>query len=337
MGKKTMSNRIYYFDSLRLIAMTIIYVTHFYEDFKTMIVPFMQKNYIILIMERLSGKFGVCIFGILLGYFAFLTNDNNSTRYVIKRYAYFFVSGFLINGLYALAGFFLSGFKSYNILEVVVESIRLGSGIYPNYWCILPFFVASLLSYLNGKLKVSGIVILMEIFVFILRSDIWVAICLMGNLLAKYKDFDCAFVKKRVVRVLLWIVLIAFSFRLESRTTYLIFGICSATMIYLIMHGTIEKKLLNHKFMGAIGEKGMGVFLLHPLLYTIFGPLFFNLFVGLSNVFAFFLSMILCYVIIIILSFPSVRFIQWFTNFVVGITIKIQNYIETRTKYHNEV
>lgn len=337
MKNKGTENRMCYFDSLRLIAMTIIYVTHFIAAFGAMLNPFVNSNIMNVVFEGISGKLGVCIFGILLGYFAFLSKDDNSARYAVKRYTYFLFSGFVINALYAIAGHVFSEFTIYDLKKVLVESVTLDAEIYPTYWCIRAFFTASLLSYINGKAKVSGIVILMEMFIFIIRGDVWVAVCLMGNLLAKYKDFDCAVLKHRIVRVLLWVVLLILIRRPESNLTYLIQGGCCMVMIYLIMQGTVIKAILNNRFTGKIGEKGMGVFLLHPLLYTLLGPVFFDLFSSFPAPVTFFISMVLCFVVIVIFSFPVVFIIQWLTNIVVNITLKIQHLIETKLKPHGEV
>ena len=50
-----------------------------------------------LVLNGLSGKLCVAFLGVCLGFFAFESKEKNATKYIIKRYFYFFVCGLFIN------------------------------------------------------------------------------------------------------------------------------------------------------------------------------------------------------------------------------------------------
>lgn len=263
------------------------------------------------ILYGVSGKLGVAIFAVLLGYFAYLSKDINFTHYTLKRYSFFVLSGFIINIAYMIVGYCIPGCQQYSFTDILNVSLSLGDTIFATFWCIPAFFRASLLSYANGRAKDSSVIIILEILILCKLGLTWEGICLMGNLVARYKfNPHPDILKYKIVRIMCWIVLFFAIKRTESITTYLIYGISCTIMIILIMRGTIVQKILNNKFMALLGKQAMAIYIIHPLTYVLVGPLLFDLFSFLPYGWGFLLSLLSCFVIIVLISFP----IMWVIN-----------------------
>lgn len=309
-------NRVRYFDSLRLVAMFIGCLSHFVDEFHPEYFDLLNTYPISLIFGGLSGKVGLVLLGLLLGYFAYLSKDENATRYILKRYAFFVFTGLLVNFLYALHVLAQYGYMRISIIKVIFESITIDDGIFNTFWCIPVFFAASAISYLNGRAKVSTLGILVEIFIFFKMQCIWLAVCLMGNLIARYKlNPHHDILKYRVVRIVLWVVMFLLSVRPESNMTYMIHGICFTVMVMLIMRGTVIQKLLNNKLLSFMGQQAMGILGLHMLCFTYFSPVIFRILSFLPYDAAFVLNYLITFGITTLLAVPSMKFINTATNY----------------------
>lgn len=324
-----MTNRVKYFDSLRLIAFFAVYVTHFIDSFHPEYFSLWTTFPTSLLLEGVSGKLGVALFGVLLGYFAYISRENNSAYYILKRYAFFVISALIINALYALRAFLIG--DRISLVKVLIESVTLDDDIFPTYWCIPVFFVASILSYLNGKANVPAIGILLEIAVFYKLGSIWLAVCLMGNLVARYQLYPYMDVlKNRICRVGLWIVVFLAIKRPESNNTYMIQGICCMGLIMLIMRGKIIKKILDNTFLSAMGRQGMAIYILHPICYVTFAPLLFNWLKDLPYGWSFVITLSICFALIVLISIPTMVVINKATALAGEMILKTQEYLKTK-------
>lgn len=302
-------NRVKYFDSLRFMAIFLVYLVHFIDYFHPEYFSFWSVLPYSLLLEGVSGKLGVALFGVLLGYFAYLSKEDHAGRYILKRYAFFVISALVINSLYAISAF-IQGDKL-SIVGVLVESFTLDDDIFPTYWCIPVFFVASILSYLNGKAKVPALCILLEIAIFYKLQNIWLAVCLMGNLVARYQLEPCADVlKNRIIRIVLWVVLFFAIKRPECNTTYMIDGMCCTLMIMLVMRGNLVRKILSWDWLACIGQQGMAIYILHPICYVTFGPILFRWLRFLPYGWQFAAVLVLCFGVIVLMSFPTMKLIN---------------------------
>ena len=93
------------FDSLKLFAAFIVYTGHFWSQYGISDFRLYQESFLPLILKGLSGKLGVAIFGVLLGYFALsdgAKKRKSVAEYSIKRYVYFFISALIVNTLYCI-------------------------------------------------------------------------------------------------------------------------------------------------------------------------------------------------------------------------------------------
>lgn len=322
-------NRIKYFDSLRLMAIFVVYLTHFIASFCPEFFSLWTQFPTSLLLEGVSGKLGVALFGVLLGYFAYISKENNSAYYILKRYAFFVISAVIINALYALQAF-LTGSRI-SLFKVLIESITLDDDIFPTYWCIPIFFAASIFSYLNGKANVPTIGILLEIAILYKLGSIWLAVCLMGNLVARYQLNPCMdWLKNRMVRILLWIVLFLAVKRPECDNTYMIQGMCCACLIMLIMRGSVARKILEHHILASIGRQGMAIYILHPICYHSLAPLFFDWLKVLPYEWNFAITLLICFTLIVLFSFPTMAVINKATGLTGKLILKTQEFLQSK-------
>ena len=322
-------NRIKHFDSLRLIAIFVVYVTHFVDSFHPEYFSLWETLPMSLLLEGISGKLGVALFGVLLGYFAYSSKENNSAYYILKRYSFFVISALIINTLYALRALFFD--NKISAVKVLIESITLDDDIFPTYWCIPVFFAASVLSYLNGKANVTTIGILLEVAVFYKLGNVWLAICLMGNIVARYQKnphFDI--LKKRCCRIILWIILFFAIKRQESNNTYMIQGMCCMVIIILIMRGNVVRRILDNKYLSAMGRQGMAIYILHPICYITFAPLLFKRLADLPYGWNFTITLLLCFVLIVLVSFPTMMLINRIVAWIGKMILKAQEFLQRR-------
>ncbi len=309
--------RLRYFDTLRLIAIFVVYVTHFIAYFHSAYFSYWKTPPTSYFLEGVTGKLGVALFGVILGYFAYMSKDTNATHYTVKRYGFFVVSGLVINSLYAIAAQVFPDRKAVTLMQVISNTFSLGDGIFATYWCIPVFFLASIISYLNGKANAPAFVIIIEIYILYKMNMVWLAVCLMGNLVARYSlNPHPDLFRFRLVRIALWVVLFFGIKRKESAETYMIDGVCCAIMIMIIMRGSIVQKVLNCRILSKIGEQNMAIYILHPLIYVILGKQMFKWLAFMPYKWAFLITLVTCFAAIVLASFPTMWLINTATKYI---------------------
>ena len=116
-----------------------------------------------------SGKFCVQMFAVILGYFAALAGYKGKERYIENRYMYFFSSMLFINVIYYLLACIGIVDKEISIVNVISNTFLLGDGIYATAWCILPYFIGSVICYLGGRSRISLLGWVLETLAFFAR------------------------------------------------------------------------------------------------------------------------------------------------------------------------
>lgn len=312
MNNKT---RIRYLDTLKLLAIFIVFVTHFINRFNDSYVSLWHDAPTSWVLNGVTGKFGVAIFAVILGYFAYKSKEPNVTKYVIKRYIYFFLCGLFINSIYTAFGNAGIFDDPHTVKEVIIESLTLGAGIFRTFWCIKPFFIASILSKLNGKAGAGPLTVAVEMLImFRLSGDVWISICLMGNLVAiamsneKFMSiFSHVWVRWPVYLAVFFLVK-----RPESWQTYVIDGICASLSILAFSESKRVRKVLDWEPLAAQGKNTMAMYLVHVVVYRLAGMA-----AGLdsdSSAALFVIVMIVSWALIVALSFPLTKLLDALTK-----------------------
>ena len=315
--------RIGYYDTIRLIAALWVYTTHYIAFFNDDYFKYWNIYPYSIVLNGLSGKFAVAAFGIILGFFACKKGNKKGSviHYTVSRYLYFVLAGLTANILYAAAGYFGLINNYAGPLEVVKISLVLGKDLMSHFWCMRDFLFASVICFINGKYKLNFVVILMEMAILWLLEKQWISICLLGGLMAvalQKKFIQNILKNKKVQIVALILIYMVIKGRPSSMTTYLIHGICTCIFIMVVTECSVLQKVLNVRAFTTLGKYSMGIYLIHPLIYKIFGELIINRWEVGSFKFRFLIGYVVCLVLILAVSKPLTDFIGWLQNKIMG-------------------
>lgn len=309
------NERIRYIDTMKLLAIFVVFATHFINRFNDSYFELWHKAPTSWVLNGVTGKLGVAVFAVILGYFAYKSREKNVAKYIIKRYIYFVLCAFFINIIYMAFGELGLFDDRFTVKEVIFNSLTLGAGIFRTFWCIRPFFIASLISKLNGKAQSGPFVIAVEmLIIFQLTGDVWVPICLMGNMAAVLMSSDRFMSLFRYIWVRCAVYLAVFFLikRPESNTTYVVDGICAVLMILALKESRHIRKVLDWEPLASQGKNTMAMYLIHVVIYRLAGMA-----TGLnesSPALLFVAIMIASWAIIVALSYPLTKLLDKTTN-----------------------
>lgn len=234
---------------------------------------------------------GVAFFGVLLGYFAYICEKKwTLAMYSLKRYGYFVFVGFFINTIYSI-------WHNLPFLSVIPVSLSISSDIFPTYWCMKDFLVASIIAYYIGESKWEFNDKIIFILLLFVAGQIWIPICLLGTFIPELIESKC-FQNKYLNFLWVFITFIAIK-REESNLTYILDGLFALTVICIIENSNIVKKVLSNRIMASLGKRTMAIFVIHPIIYTITGQWLFN-----NCEFEFVPVWLICFFVICVLSYP---------------------------------
>ena len=97
-----MKKRILYYDNIRYMAAIMVFTWHFISRFTRTTFRYWTHGPSHYILQGMSGKFGVIVFCVVLGYFAAKSGGKKGSlaKYTLNRYIQFALMGVFINTLY---------------------------------------------------------------------------------------------------------------------------------------------------------------------------------------------------------------------------------------------
>lgn len=314
-----------------------IFLVHFISSFRPSLFRFWSDFPTALFLNGVSGKFATATLAVILGYLAYSKGMQNQqlSLLIIKRYLSFLVMGIFVNVIYTIHNN-QSIFEPSSLKEILFTSIKIGSQIFPTFWCMKSFFWGSVMSYINGKYTHSLSAIFAQILMLMFTHNTWIAICLLGNVLYRIADQNIAHntfqknMSKPVVQIIL--ILIAFSIikRPESDLTFFIDGISSVLILAIISYNPKVQKVLCNDVFSYFGKHSMGIFLLHPVLYDRTGRLIFSIWPDTKITFL--VAFIASVSITVLASILVVRLINYVTDIFVKAFIFLINKTDTLVK-----
>ena len=298
-----MKTRKDYLDALKLFAIFVVFATHFIEAYRDSLFLLWKEMPWAILLKGISGKFGVAIFSVILGYFAYRSSEKNVLKYAVKRYIYFLICALFINGIYACLGHFGLWYDPFTLKEVLITSIKLGDDIFPTFWCIIPFFAGSVLSRINGRIGKGAILPLAETVILIALGQEWIAICLMGNLAVIIESNDklMAPFSKRAFRILVYIAAFAAIKQPVADIRYPIDGLAVVLVILALSKSTSLAKFLSCKALSSPGRNTMAIYLIHVVVYRFIGDYIID---ASSSLSMFLISLAVSWVAVLLLSYP---------------------------------
>lgn len=315
-----MKQRIQMYDGLKFFALFFVYSTHFIAYFHEAYFVHWTKIPEAFLLNGITGKFGVAIFGVLLSYFAYEKGENNGAAgfpaYILKRYNYFVFCGLFINMLYKIEQIRMRGTFSIGDIELWLKvSFTLGDDLYPTFWCLKYFFVVSTLAYLLGayKSKISTKIIIC--LVLGLTMDIWIAIFLLGILVSDILEAKELYKGKKTQLLLVVLIMVMFRGQ-EGIFTYLRDGITALLIIAFLNVNKGANAFLSQRIFSKIGMRSMGVFMIHPMVYSYVSPRIFQMLSDWPYGVAFITCLGMTFILVVLIAVP----IDWLVKKMTTIT-----------------
>ena len=302
-----MKKRKSYLDAVKLFAIFIVFATHFIAAYRDSLFMLWDVMPYALFLKGISGKFGVVIFSVILGYFAYRSSEKNIVKYTIKRYLYFLICALFINSLYACVGHLGIYSDPVSVRQVLITSVKLGDDIFPTFWCIIPFLLGSVLSRINGLVNDrtgTGVILpLIEIAVLVWLDQQWVAICLMGNIAALIESNEKLMKPflKRAVRILIYLIAFFAIKQPSADIRYLVDGVAVLLVIPALSGSSVLTKVLDCRALASPGKNTMAIYLIHVVIYHIIGDRVIDASASPSS---FLLSFVVSWAVIVLLSYP---------------------------------
>ena len=316
-----MDKRITIYDFFKILFVFIVFTTHFIHTYARVYGNILWKEFPgFLLLGGVTGKYGVAGLAIISGYLCY-NSKRDFTKYVIHRYLFFVISLLLIDFLFIVYNKNIFN-TDFSFIELLKSVFLLNNYYYAALWFIKPFFISYIIISLNRIAKIDGEGVLCEILIFLLLQEVWISIGLMGNLYALLvEDEKLLYVlrKSLLFRILLlliaWIII---KFKTEeSIFIFFLDGVSCLLLILSITTGTSFRRLVDKKAVQFLGQYSWGFFLIHVLVYNVFGIYVFDL-KGQAYCYDFKYRLILCYIFCIIINYllavPLQKIINCFVN-----------------------
>ncbi len=268
---QTDRDRLTYFDSIKAIAVIWVFITHYVSIICPQYFDLWDTRPYSYILFGITGKLAVAALGNLMCMFAFRSSEENAFRYIISRYLYFVMAGMLINILYIAFGIYSSPISIPELLRV---SLLMEDDLFPTFWCMRPFFAASVLAYLNGRNKSGIILIITQILLLWAMGCDWTSICMMGCLILPLDNNPQikSLFRSRIIRMIILVAIFVLQKRPENTLTYYIYGITSLLFLIIVINSlTMQRVFQAPRLLGRIGKYTMSIFLIHSFVLKTFG------------------------------------------------------------------
>lgn len=267
-------NRNTYIDTLKFISVFIVFFTHFInrygEQYRWIFTSFPSS----ILLQGVSGKMGVAILAVLSGWLAYKSN-RRLPDVIIHRYCFFLVSVFIVNSLFLIQYYYQKNDCSF--ITYLYSCVSLGDQLYPALWFIRDFFLGYIIICLNrsGEIKMYGV--FMEILICLIFHEVWISICLLGNVVALLEDdkyINGLFEKKHIQYIALFLAYIMSKKSSEDSLTYLLYGISCVLFLFVLRKHTSLRTLFSNRLTAFLGRNSWGFFLVHVLVYNVMGRAF---------------------------------------------------------------
>lgn len=301
--------RVRYYDSIKLLAAFLVYTTHFFTSYDDRFFYPWNNLPFSIILNGMTGKFGVDVFAIILGIFAYKAGVNKKNvsvfSYALQRYFYFVICGFSVNTVLKLIEIKQTGTVSLSgIRELITVSLMIKADIFPTFWVMRAFLIGSVLAFMVGHYGFDTKTKIAIILICFVSGNLWVSVCVMGTLMPEVMDNRekwNSWWKKLVLFIIALIIIKLF----QSELKYFVDGIAAFILVMITEETKSVQKVLNNRLMSYFGKNAMAIFIIHPVMYSHIAPRLFGLFEGrISYTMGFMLNWLICFFIIMMVAIP---------------------------------
>lgn len=288
------SQRKRYLDTLKFISILLVFIGHFIGYYNGNYNSFWNTAPTQCILASFTAKMGVAFFAVILGYLSYKKRKDTFFEYCVRRYSYFFFVGLFINIVFVF-------YQDYTIVDAFKAAIHIGKDIYPHFWCMRYFLVASMISYFLATKDSS---VFERIFLILLLYYVdmeWSAICLLGTLIPDIKELK--YFENNIVKLVLFIICFCLIQGPEDERVHFFCGVYAVIVICIIENSPSIEKFFSNKFISFLGTNTLAILLIHTVVYEVVGSFIFSSFLNPIG-FGFILGLIICFAITCLVSIP---------------------------------
>ena len=289
---ETGNQKIYWMDTLKLLAALLVFSTHFLAEYAPKFLVHWERGHI---LYGITGKLAVSFFFLMSGYFAMKAAREKAWQYMIKRYLRLAVPVLLIETVML---FWMICLKAVNVdawlsseitgrylklenmnYEMFLSDIfLLGGKVVVTYWGNFMLFAGPVIvMLLHGVCKDKGAsagkwgkgkpVLLFGAagLIFYLLGYAWYTVCMLGALLylAMSGEKELNVWTRRVIKALL-LVVICFCVRTpETNAGYVMKGAASFGLVFFIFYDKKIQALLENKICRSLSVYSFEIYLVH--------------------------------------------------------------------------
>ncbi len=320
------TERLEYLDTLKLLAISYIFVAHFAAtDNQNKVSLFISALHTL----GITGKLCVGVLAVIMGFLAYIGKETNLIKYSVKRYLQFFFCGLFINVLFFVffANKWLDSDGTMTFVRMLKNSLLLGWDFNPNYWCMQAFLVASIICKANHIYEVPVSVMILEIVLLLPAWNdfgIWTAVGLLGSIVGYYyrneERWFHLILSKRWMISFCWIINllllgIIYVFRENGQITYCLYGLMGMFIFVELLSDQRLRQIYSLRFWDYMGRKNyMGIFLLHGFLLDTLLPFILAKLGMIQYSVRYALALLLLYFFMVLCSVPLMYLVKKCTN-----------------------
>lgn len=289
--------KIYWVDSLKLLAAFLVFSTHFLAEYAPAFLVHWEKGHL---LYGVSGKLAVGFFFLMSGYFAMYARRENTGKYIVKRYLRLSVPVFIIETVVLIlalcykvirleewmppemTGRYLKP-EAVNWRFFLSDIFLLSGKVIPTYWGNFMLFSGPVIVvFLHGnserndistgiykKIRAMLPFAFAGVFFFLLSGGrheyAWYTVCMSGALLylflQKERSWDARI--KRVIKMTALLVLVCCVRTPETNIGYVLKGMASFCLVVFVYLDKKIQKLLENKWFKSLANYSFEIYLVH--------------------------------------------------------------------------
>lgn len=277
-------SRIEWMDSLKLLSAFLVLTVHFLILFAPSLTRFWSEGWTRYVLYGVTGKFAVCMFFLLAGYFAMKAKRDGMWKYIVKRYLRLVIPVFIIEVVMLIV---MSVFQAVDLGSVIVSDLNnkylylgnmnlgmflkdiflLDGTVVETYWANYQLFIGPIivvvLNGINIEEKKKKLLLICALVIFYFTGYIWYTLCVLGGILFYILQSDLNICEKWYVKIVLLIAAYFLIRHPESNLSFLLKGFACVCLMLLITHDKYVKRLLECKILKALSPYSFEIYLLH--------------------------------------------------------------------------
>lgn len=285
---ETEKEKIYWIDSLKLLAALLVFSIHFLAMYAPDFLIHWEEGHV---LYGISGKLAVGFFFLMSGYFAMYAKKENAWKYVLKRYLRLSVPIFIVEAAVLMFMLYCQivgveawiSLKTVNYKAFLFDIFFLQDKVIPTYWGNFILFAGPVIVILlrdgcnrivslSGKYATlkEGIPFFLAGLVFFLLSNerytyAWYTVCMSGALLYLFLSEARNFGSwtKRILKTVALLIALCCVRTQETNVGYVLKGMVSLGIVVFVNFDKRIQKFLENKLCKSMSKYSFEIYLVH--------------------------------------------------------------------------